>query len=425
MEYLPPSQLKPYPRNARLHSNKQIRQLAQSMKRFGFTAPALIDENDNILAGHGRVLAAKQLNIKKVPCRRIANLSDAEKRAYVLADNKLALNATWDEEILAGELKGLLAENFDISITGFSLPEIDTLVEGLAPEEPGAPEDDALPPDGPKRCQAGDIWQLGLSRMVCGNGLDHATVKALMNGEKAQMAFTDPPYNVKIAGHVSGRGAIKHREFAMGSGEMSPAQFTEFLSTAFARMVEVSADASIHFVCMDWRHMGEAMAAGGAAFDELKNLIVWVKDNGGMGSFYRSRHELIFAFRHGSGSHINNFQLGQHGRYRTNVWCYKGANTFRRDRMSDLALHPTVKPVQMIADAIKDVSQRGGIVLDLFAGSGSTLIAAHKTGRRAYLCEIDPVYCDRILSRWESYAKDEAQLVSRIGGTGHRPRRRR
>jgi DNA modification methylase len=170
---------------------------------------------------------------------------------------------------------------------------------------------------------------------------------------------------------------------------------------------------------MDWRHMAEILAAGDAVYAELKNLIVWAKDNGGMGSFYRSRHELIFAFKNGSNPHINSFELGQHGRYRTNVWQYRGVNTFKSGRADELALHPTVKPVQMIADAIKDVSSRGSIVLDLFGGSGSTLIAAHKTGRRAYLCELDPTYCDRIIQRWEAYAKDDAeQLVCGLRGAG-------
>jgi DNA modification methylase len=233
-----------------------------------------------------------------------------------------------------------------------------------------------------------------------------------MDGARAQMVFTDPPYNVPIQGHVSGSGAIKHREFAMAAGEMTAVEFTAFLRTAFERLVEASRDGSIHFICMDWRHMGEMLAAGADTYTELKNLIVWAKDNGGMGTFYRSRHELIFAFKSGTAPHINAFELGQHGRYRTNVWTYRGVNTLRAGRMEELALHPTVKPVQMIADAIKDVSQRGAIVLDLFGGSGSTLIAAHKTGRRAYLCELDPIYCDRIIARWEAYAKDDAELIT-------------
>lgn len=233
-----------------------------------------------------------------------------------------------------------------------------------------------------------------------------------MDGEKARMTFTDPPYNVPIEGHVSGLGKTKHRDFAMASGEMSSAEFTSFLETAFRNIASVSLDGAIAFVCMDWRHMAEMLAAGDAAFTELKNLIVWAKDNGGMGTFYRSRHELIFAFKIGTAPHVNAFELGQHGRYRTNVWSYRGVNTMKAGRMDELALHPTVKPVQMIADAIKDVSGRGDIVLDLFGGSGSTLIAAEKTGRRAFLVELDPVYCDRIIARWETYARDDAEQIA-------------
>lgn len=226
------------------------------------------------------------------------------------------------------------------------------------------------------------------------------------------MVFTDPPYNVRIDGHVGNSGKVQHREFAMASGEMSKAEFETFLTTSLQNLAAASVDGSIHFICMDWRHMDEMLGAGGRAYAELKNLIVWVKDNGGMGTFYRSRHELIFAFKNGTAPHNNSFELGQHGRYRTNVWQYRGVNTLKAGRMEKLGLHPTVKPVQMIVDAIKDVSGRGDIVLDLFGGSGSTLIAAHKTGRRARLCELDPIYCDRIISRWEIHAKDEAALIA-------------
>ncbi|MEJ6707291.1 MAG: site-specific DNA-methyltransferase, partial [Amylibacter sp.] len=237
------------------------------------------------------------------------------------------------------------------------------------------------------------------------------TITNLLSGEVARMVFTDPPYNVPIEGHVGNSGKTKHREFIMASGEMTSAEFTSFLETALSNLANHSIDGSIHYVCMDWRHMTEMLAAGNTAYNEMKNLIVWAKDNGGMGTFYRSRHELIFAFKKGTAPHINTFELGQHGRYRTNVWQYRGVNTMRAGRMEELALHPTVKPVQMIADAIRDVSGRGEIVLDTFAGSGSTLIAAHKTGRRAFLCELDPVYCDRIIARWEAYAKDEAEQL--------------
>jgi DNA modification methylase len=408
LESLPIDQLRAWPRNARTHSRKQIRQIIESIRRFGFTNPVLIDSDNRILAGHGRVEAARELGMATLPCLRVDHLSAAEKRAYVLADNKIALNAGWDEELMDADVK------FDVGVTGFSIAEVDQLIEGLAPEEPGDPADDRLadPNDVPSRCRLGDIWQLGAHRLVCGDALDPIVVAALMDGEKAEMVFTDPPYKVAIEGNVSGLGKIRHREFAMASGEMTPDQFTAFLSAAFAGLVAYSLDGSIHFICMDWRHMGEMLNAGALHYTERKNLIVWVKDNGGMGAFYRSRHELIFAFKNGSAPHINSFELGQHGRNRTNVWQYRGVNTFKSRRRDELSLHPTVKPVALIADAMKDVSRRSGIVLDLFGGSGSTLIAAHKTGRRARLCELDPIYCDRILRRWETFAKDDAQLVA-------------
>jgi DNA modification methylase len=415
---LPVTDLKPYPRNARTHSKKQIHQIAASIERFGFTNPVLIDGDSQILAGHGRVEAAKLLSMTSLPCLRIDHMSAAEKRAYILADNKIALNAGWDEELLALELKELsLGDlNFDLDLTGFSIAEVDSLIDGLAPQEMGDPADDVLPKlnhDTP-RCRLGDIWRLGSHRLICGDSRDQSVVSSLMAGEKAEMVFTDPPYNVPIDGHVGGKGAIKHQEFAMASGEMTEAEFTSFLSDAFRNLVSHSLDGSIHFICMDWRHMSEVQRAAEGIYTELKNLIVWVKDNGGMGTFYRSRHELIFAYKNGSAPHINSFELGQHGRYRTNAWQYRGVNTLKAGRLEELELHPTVKPVAMIVDAIKDVSKRKGIVLDLFGGSGSTLIAAHKTGRRAYLCELDPAYCDRIIQRWEAYAKDEAERISSI-----------
>ena len=416
LETLPIDHLRPWSRNARTHSRKQIRQIAESIRRFGFTNPVLIDSDNRILAGHGRVEAAKLLEMATTPCLRIDHMSAAEKRAYVLADNKLALNAGWDEELLALELKELMAADldFDLDLTGFSIAEVDELVEGLIPSEPGDPKDDWQPDASTvaTRCHLGDIWRLGPHRLICGDALDPNVVAALMDGEKAEMVFSDPPYNVAIGGNVSGLGKIRHRDFAMASGEMTSSEFTSFLTAAFVNLAAHSADGSIHFICMDWRHMSEVIEAGEGVYDELKNLIVWVKDNGGMGTFYRSRHELVFAFKKGTAPHLNSFELGQHGRYRTNVWNYRGVNTLKAGRLDELALHPTVKPVAMIADAIKDVSHRGGVVLDLFGGSGSTLIAAHKTARRARLCELDTLYCDRIIARWERFSKDEAELIA-------------
>jgi DNA modification methylase len=413
LEYLPPAALRPWERNARTHSKKQLKQIATSIETFGFTNPVLIDRDNVILAGHGRVEAAKLLGLETVPCIRLEHMTPDEKRAYVLADNKLALNAGWDEDLLAQELEALqdLDLDFSLEVTGFSIAEIDSLVDGLNPEEPDDPADDVVAEDAPRRCREGDVWQLGRHRLVCGDSLDPGVVSRLMDGAEARMVFSDPPYNVKIDGHVGNSGKTQHREFAMASGEMSETEFTNFLTMAFRNMAEVSVDGAIHFLCMDWRHIREMEVAGREVYSELKNLIVWVKDNGGMGTFYRSRHELIFAFKVGTGAHTNTFGLGEGGRYRTNVWQYKGVNTMRKGRMEELSLHPTVKPVQMIADAIRDVSGRGEIVLDLFGGSGSTLIAAEKTGRRGYLCELDPIYCDRILARWEAYAKDEAEQL--------------
>ncbi len=423
IEYITPGDLKPWAKNARTHSKKQIGQIADSIRTFGFTNPVLVDEQNRIMAGHGRVRAAEELGIAAVPCLRFNHMSEDAKRAYVLADNKLALNAGWDEELLAGELGALFANpdlDFDVDVIGFSLAEVEEILTAPEPEEPGDPADDQLIEDARRRVKAGDVWQLGVHRLICGDALDAEIVTEVMAGETARMVFSDPPYNVPIDGHVGNSGKVQHREFAMASGEMTVSEFTNFLETAFRNMANCSMDGAIHFLCMDWRHMGEMLAAGEQVYDELKNLIVWAKDNGGMGTFYRSRHELIFAFKIGTAPHLNSFELGQHGRYRTNVWEYRGVNTLRTGRMDELSLHPTAKPVEMIADAIRDVSKRGEIVLDLFGGSGSTLIAAEKTGRRARLVELDPIYCDRIIARWEAYARDDAeQLVCGWAPPGH------
>lgn len=412
---LPIGDLKPYRRNARTHSRKQIAQVAGSIQTFGFNVPVLVDEDNTVLAGHARLAAARTLGLERIPCVRLSHMSAAQKKAFILADNKLAANAGWDEEMLSLELKELIGidKDFDIGLIGFSVAEIDGLVDGIRLEEPGNPKDDRLPEIAKVAVtRPGDLWHLGPHRLLCGSAVSAADCQRLMAGEKAQFVLTDPPYNVPIAGHVSGLGRTRHREFAAASGEMSSGEFRNFLEEAFRNLRDSSLDGSIHMIFMDWRHMVEIQAAGMAVYDEFKNLIVWVKDNGGMGSFYRSRHELIFAFKHGTAPHVNSFELGQHGRYRTNVWTCKGMNSFGGKRNEEIGLHPTVKPVALLADAIKDVSTRGSIVLDLFGGSGSTLVAAHKTGRRGYLMEIDPLYCDCILRRWQIFARDDAILES-------------
>ncbi len=410
---LPISGLKPYKQNARTHSRKQIGQIASSIRAFGFNNPVLIDKDGVMIAGHGRVAAAKELGLDKVPCIRLEHLSEDEKRAYILADNRLAEKAGWDPEILKIELQHLssLDLDFDVTITGFELPEIDVLIGG-ADSKPGKPDPADLVPEvsGPAVTRIGDVWQIGPHRLVCGDSTVEGTYARLLSGEPAQMVFTDPPYNVRIDGHVSGLGKVQHREFACASGEMSEAEFTGFLHRVFTNLVAASADGAIHFVAMDWRHMGEVLAASRGVFDELKNVCVWSKTNGGMGSLYRSQHELFFVFKSGTAAHINNVELGRHGRYRTNVWSYAGANSFSATRADDLAMHPTVKPVALVADAILDCSKRKGIVLDAFAGSGTTLVAAHRVGRRGYGIELDPHYCDVIVNRMAKVAGLSATL---------------
>ncbi|HZH47683.1 MAG TPA: site-specific DNA-methyltransferase, partial [Roseococcus sp.] len=265
-----------------------------------------------------------------------------------------------------------------------------------------------LPAPGPAVTQRGDLWVLGRHRLLCGDALDPEAYAQLMGADKAAMVFTDPPYNVPIAGHVCGAGAIQHREFAMATGEMDEQGFTAFLTTVLGHLARHSQDGAIHFVCMDWRHLGELLAAGRAVYSELKNLIVWNKTNAGMGTFYRSKHELVFAFKHGTAPHVNTFELGQHGRHRSNVWDYPGVNSFRPDRLEELRMHPTVKPVAMVADAIRDCSRRGEAVLDAFCGSGTTLVAAERAGRVGRALEIDPAYVDTAVRRWQALTGEAA-----------------
>ena len=402
VKQLPPGSLKPYDRNARTHSAKQIAQIAASIKSFGFNNPVLIDKDGGIIAGHGRVEAAKILVLETVPCVRLDHLDDAQKRAYILADNNLAEKAGWDPEILKIELQHLtsLDLDFDVTVTGFEMAEIDVLLSDTVLEGDPADEIPEFTP-GPPVMRLGDIWQIGRHRPICGDSTKPETYERLLDGARAQMVFTDPPYNVKIDGHVSGLGGVKHREFAMASGEMTTSEFARFLSDVFTNLAGHAVDGAIHFICMDWRHMSEVLAAATPVYSEFKNLCVWSKTNGGMGSLYRSQHELVFVYKSGRAPHINNVELGKHGRYRTNVWSYAGANTFSRTRDEDLEMHPTVKPVALVADAILDCSKRNGIVLDAFGGSGTTLVAAERTGRRGYAIELDPTYCDVIVRRIE------------------------
>lgn len=407
-----PGKLIAYDGNARTHSDKQIAQIAASIRTFGFLNPVLIGSDGIVIAGHGRVAAAMQLGLGEVPTIELAHLSDAERRAYVIADNRLAELAGWDRDILTIELQSLadMELDFELEITRFETAELDLLLDGDFgdDDDPGDVVPETL--EAAPATRLGDVWLLGDHRLICGDAQLSETYAILMQDDQARMVFTDPPYNVKISGHVCGSGAIQHREFAMASGEMDQAGFTRFLAKALTGMRNVSVDGAIHFVCMDWRHIGELQSAGDGIYSELKNLIVWKKSNGGMGTFYRSQHELVFAWKVGTAPHINTFGLGETGRYRTNVWEYPGVNSFGANQ-KDLELHPTVKPVALVTDAIKDVTRRGDIVLDGFGGSGTTLIAAERCGRIARLVELDPVYCDVICRRYAALTGNEAVLV--------------
>ena len=400
VQYLAIGAIKPDPRNARTHSKKQVEQIAASMGAFGFTNPLLVDEKGVLIAGHGRLAGAKKLGLSQVPAIELKGLSDPEKRALRLADNKIAQNAGWDGELLKIELETLasLEVGFNLEITGFSSGEIDVTL-GQSNVDP----DDEVIPAIPAqvRTRPGDIWQLGAHRVGCGDSRDPAFLRALLGpGVRADAAFLDPPYNVKINGHANARG--RHREFAMASGEMSEGEFQGFLRETLGAAAGVSRDGAVHFVCMDWRHMGSVLAVQDGTYRQFLNLCIWNKSNAGMGSLYRSRHELVFVYRVGSAPHYNAVELGKHGRNRTNVWDYASVNSMRGSRREDLALHPTVKPVGLVSDAICDVTRHGELVLDTFLGSGTTLIAAERTGRRFAGCDIDPGYVDVALERWSS-----------------------
>jgi DNA modification methylase len=406
------SQIKPNLRNPRTHSAKQIRQIANSIVAFGFTSPLLVSEDDELIAGFGRYQAAKLLGLAKVPVIVVAGLSPAKRRALTIADNKVAENAGWDRERLAieiPELAGLLsAEGLDVSILGFDPVEIDQLQTDF--EEESSDPQDSLEShwfDMAPVSRMGDLWVLGNHRLMCADARRADHISKLMTSCRADLAFLDPPYNVRVGG-VVGRGKTKHSEFAMASGEMSSPDFVRFLGTVLDAAAAVSRDGAVHFVCMDWRHIGELLTAAKAIYGATLNLVVWAKTNAGQGSFYRSAHELIGVFRVGETAHLNNIELGRHGRSRSNVWHYAGVNGFRAGRMDELQSHPTAKPVALVADAIKDCTRRGDIVLDTFSGSGTTIMAAERVGRHARAIEIEPRYADVAIRRWQAFTRRDA-----------------
>ena len=406
------SELKLDPRNPRAHSPRQVRQIARSIDTFGFNVPVLVDGNGKVIAGHGRILACQQLGHRDVPTISLEHLSEAQAKAFMIADNRLTENSTWNDRLLGEQLKELseLELDFSLETTGFEMGEIDLRIEGLSADPEDDDPADTLPEQGSESpvTRPGNLWLLDQHRVYCASALEESSYAALMQAEQATMVFTDPPYNVAIAGNVSSLGATCHREFAMACGEMDDAHFTAFLTQACTLFARHSVDGALQFIFMDWRHLGELLAAGRSVYTELKNVCVWIKNHTGMGALYRSRHELVFVFKHGRARHRNNVQLGRFGRDRTNVWPYPSPRTLS-DEGNLLALHPTVKPVRLVADAILDCTARGDIVLDGFLGSGTSVIAAERTGRRCFGLELDPIYVDTVVRRWQAYTGGQAR----------------
>lgn len=403
IDYRSIADLKEIDRNPRKHPKRQITSLVASIREFGFNVPLLIDESDQLITGHACLEAARQLGMEEVPVVCITHLSDAQIKAFRIAHNRLAELSDWDQEELAFELREIetLIPNLEFETLGFEIPEIDLIFGNTV--DPSDVEPEVIPSveDGPPISALGDLWILGNHRILCGDARVPSCIDRLMDQSSAAMVFSDPPYNVAIPGHVSGKGKHQHANFAMASGEMSPTEFEDFLSVTVSAMAENVHHSGLLYLCMDWRHIEDLLRVGRRLELTLLNICVWKKSNGGMGSLYRSQHELIAVFRKGIGSHVNNVKLGRYGRNRTNVWDYPGVSSFGGDRADALAMHPTVKPTQMIADAILDCTDRHDIVLDTFGGSGSTLMAADQTERRARLIEIDPRYVDLTIRRWQ------------------------
>jgi DNA modification methylase len=398
----PVNELRVSKHQARIHDEEQIALITGSFERFGFINPIIIDEDGEILAGAARSEAARRLNIERVPTVLVSHLTADEKRAYRLADNRIAELAGWDKEALAIEFEHLLEIEYDINVLGFATPEIDlVLAADDAAEAEEAAEEEIPVNGGVAITRLGDLFRLGRHVILCGDALSPASYERIMQGELARMALSDPPYNCKVDGFVGGLGKVKHREFAMAVGEMSDDEFTGFLGKYLQNASPHLVNGGLLYTFMDWRQQLPLLSAAKSLGLAQINLAVWNKLTGGMGSFYRSQHELCAIHKYGDAPHLNLVELGRNGRYRTNVWDHQGMAGFSRDRDELLRSHPTVKPWPLLAEAIKDCSHHGDIVLDGFLGSGSTLIAAEKTGRSCRGIELDPVYCDTIIARWE------------------------
>jgi DNA modification methylase len=398
-------------RKIRKLEQTHILEIMRSIQSLGFCSPILIGSGNGLIDGVSRVEAARRLGLDKLPCIHIGHLSNEEQRLLRLSINRLAEKGEWDLAELKLEFEELVIHGLSIETTGFSLDQIDHV---MLDNEVGETELGPISPEvgNEPKAVVGDIYQLGPHRVICGDSTDPNVIKALINQvpeASVRMVLTDVPYNVPIAGHVT-QG--NHPEFAMASGEMSDPEFQNFNRKWMGTCLPYVMDGGLLATFIDWRGLEHVHAAATSLGLDQLNLIVWSKTNGGMGSLYRSQHELFPIYKKGLETHVNNINLGKRGRYRTNVWTYPGASSLSSDARKGLEFHPTVKPSAMLEDALLDVTERGDLVIDPFLGSGSTLIAAHQTGRICYGVELDRHYVDLIVSRYEQLTGQKAVLIN-------------
>ena len=420
IEYADISLLKRYERNAKIHTKQQVAKLVQSMKTFGVVTPILVDKEYEVIAGHGRLDALKELGYAKVPILKLEHLTEVQDKAYRLADNRIAEDAEYDKQLLKIELEELsLSDEFVITDTGFNIAEVDEIIiDDYATEqnEPDKADDINSLIDIPAKVKFGDLWTLGNHKILCGDALKPESYENLLKGEQASLIITDAPYNVKINGHAGGKGKTKHKEFAMASGEMSDSEFEKFVKGFMNNLKVFSTEGSLHYLFIDWRGLKIFLNAGAEYYSSLKNICIWNKLHGGMGSFYRSQYEAVCIFKNGMSPHINNVELGKNGRNRTNIWNHKGVSITNPKSLELLKLHPTVKPIGLLHEILLDASCVRDIVLDCFGGSGSTLLACERAKRKARVIEIEPHYCDITIARWENLTGKKAKFVKNMKG---------
>lgn len=412
VELVPLADIKPNPYQPRVHDKAKIRDLARTIETTDVTTPVFIDRENIPFSGAARIAAYRLLGRDLIPAIRITHIStaDAKGKAFTLADNRHGERASWNDQLLGQVLLDLTTEdlNFSIEVTGFSVGEIDLKIEAL---QSGTAEDEpAIAMTGPAVTKLGQFWKCQEHVIGCADALEPATYEQLMAGKKAAMVVADAPYNVAIQGNVSGKGRNHHREFVMGSGEMTPSQFDTFLGSVMSVVARHTSKGALGYWFMDWRHISQLQAAGEAVFGAPLNICVWAKDRAGMGSFYRSAHEMIMVFRTKGGRHRNNVQLGRFGRDRSNLWSYPAPNNLGGGG-EDGALaaeHPTPKPVSLIADAILDATAPRDHVLDPFLGSGTTLLACQQTRRFCRAIDLDPLYVDLAVRRWRLLTGEDA-----------------